>query len=122
MATANSFMISPPKKAKKKFKTAEAAKQHRELSAQWEKLNDKWQPVPIKAATKDYVPEKDIQARVTGNKKVKSLDVWVTGTLSRKASPIYSGDAMLGTSGLHKSNEIPVFSKDEIIDIARMRR
>ena len=115
-------MVSPPKKAKQKFKNAEAAKQHRELVAQWEKINDKWQPVPIKAAIKDYVPEKDIQARETGNKKVKSLDVWVTGTLSRKASPVYTGTKMLGTSGLHKSNEIPVFSKDDIIDIAHMRR
>jgi hypothetical protein len=115
-------MVSPPKKAKKKFKNAEAAKQHRQLEAEWVKLNDKWQPLPVKATSGAYAPEKDVPTRETGNKNVKSLDVWVTGTLSKKESPVYSGSAMKGVGTLHKSNGIPVFSDEEIIDLARMRR
>lgn len=41
---------------------------------------------------------------------------------AKKESPKYSGDAMLGVSVLHKSNGIPVFRKEDILDIAKMRR
>lgn len=35
---------------------------------------------------------------------------------------IYTGDKMLGTATLHKSNTVPVFSQEEICDIVHMRR
>lgn len=107
---------------KQKFRNAEAARQHRELAAEWVKINDKWKPLDVKASSKDYVPEKEVPARETGNKNIKSLSVWVTGTLGKKESMQYTGDKMLGVSVLHKSNGIPVFSDDEIKDVARMRR
>jgi hypothetical protein len=34
----------------------------------------------------------------------------------------YTGEAMLGTATMHKSNGVPVFSKESIVDINRMRR
>ena len=34
----------------------------------------------------------------------------------------YTGDKMLGVSTMHKSNAVPVFSEESIVDIARMRR
>lgn len=43
-------------------------------------------------------------------------------SLGKKAKQEYTGTAMLGVSVLHKSNGIPVFSKEEILSIARMRR
>jgi len=39
-----------------------------------------------------------------------------------KPSPKYTGTKMRGISVLHKSNGIPVFSDEEIKDIAKMRR
>jgi hypothetical protein len=74
------------------------------------------------AADKHYVPEKDTQARTTDNKNIKSLEVWVTGTLAKKESQQYTGTKMLGIGSMHKSNAVPVFSDEEAIDIARMRR
>lgn len=40
----------------------------------------------------------------------------------KKDSQKYTGEEMLGVSVLHKSNGIPVFRKEDILDIARMRR
>lgn len=44
------------------------------------------------------------------------------GTTPKLASPRYSGNAVLGIATLHKSNAQPVFSVDEAIEVARMRR
>jgi hypothetical protein len=45
-----------------------------------------------------------------------------TGIATVKATKMYTGDKMLGISQLHKSNAIPVFRQEDIIDIAKMRR
>ncbi len=52
----------------------------------------------------------------------KSLSSWITGPVSSKPSPIYTGSKVLGISQMAKSNAIPVFNQNEIIDVARMRR
>lgn len=40
----------------------------------------------------------------------------------RKEDKVYTGDKMKGIGTLHKSNAVPVFTDQEAIDIARMRR
>lgn len=35
---------------------------------------------------------------------------------------VYTGNNMLGVATMHKSNSVPVFSQDDAIDIAHMRR
>lgn len=43
--------------------------------------------------------------------------------VAAKVEPkVYTGSSVLGISTLHKSNLVPVFSKDEAVAIARMRR
>jgi hypothetical protein len=54
--------------------------------------------------------------------KVASLHSWVTGTCSSKPSQTYTGSNMIGISQMSKSNAVPVFSSEEIINIAKMRR
>lgn len=44
------------------------------------------------------------------------------GEASARPSPQYTGDAVLGISTLHKSNAVPVFSREDAVDIAKMRR
>lgn len=46
----------------------------------------------------------------------------VTGACSTKSSQIYTGTSMTGVAQMHKSNAVPVFSKEETIDISKMRR
>jgi hypothetical protein len=53
---------------------------------------------------------------------IPSLGVWVTGPCSSKPSPTYTGSKMIGIAILHKSCLQPVFSSEEAIEIARMRR
>ena len=46
-----------------------------------------------------------------------------TGAATKPLQPMkYTGDSMLGTATMHKSNGVPVFSQQDIVDINRMRR
>ena len=44
------------------------------------------------------------------------------GNALLKEPQMYSGTKMIGIATLHKSNAVPVFSEEEIIDISHMRR
>lgn len=44
------------------------------------------------------------------------------GVAGKKETPVYTGDAMIGVATLHKSNAVPVFSKEDAADISKMRR
>ena len=48
--------------------------------------------------------------------------VWVTGACATKPSPTYTGTKIIGIGTMHKSNMVPIFSDEEAVDIARMRR
>jgi hypothetical protein len=39
-----------------------------------------------------------------------------------REQPHYTGSRMKGIGTLHKSNAVPVFSDDEVLDISKMRR
>lgn len=46
-----------------------------------------------------------------------------TGVATKPNKPVvYTGDSMLGTATMHKSNGVPVFSKESIVEINTMRR
>ena len=47
---------------------------------------------------------------------------WITGPVSSKPSPTYTGSEMIGITVLHKSCLQPVFSKEAAEDAAKMRR
>lgn len=50
-------------------------------------------------------------------------DAYCTASPTAKQAPkTYTGTAMLGVATMHKSNSVPVFSKQDAIDIAKMRR
>jgi len=112
------------KKGKHKFRNADAARKARDLDASWKELQKKW----------------GVEAEEKKRKRALSAEVWTDPMLSYrgqnekrnsvntggnailKPSPVYTGTKMLGIGQLHKSNAVPVFSTDEAIDIARMRR
>lgn len=54
-------------------------------------------------------------------KHIPSLN---TGNVAAtKAAPkVYTGDKVLGIATLHKSNAVPVFKKEEAVEISSMRR
>lgn len=47
---------------------------------------------------------------------------WITGPVSSPPPKTYTGTKVKGIATMHKSNAVPVFTDEEAIDIARMRR
>lgn len=44
------------------------------------------------------------------------------GVASKKDPLMYTGTRLKGIATMHKSNMVPVFSDDEAVDLAKMRR
>ena len=95
--------------------------QQRALQANWQEILRKYD---VKPSSKS-VSTRPISNRVirdnSDSRVYSSLDTNL-GNTGKKESMVYSGDAVIGISVLHKSNAVPVFSKEDIIDIAKMRR
>ncbi len=59
---------------------------------------------------------------VRQTRSINSLGA-ATGAATKPITSMkYTGEAMLGTATMHKSNGVPVFSQQDIVDINRMRR
>jgi hypothetical protein len=116
------------KKGKVKFRNAEEARRARELAADWEKLKTKW-AVPPKEKKMGKIRD-SLQSsgyRLTtppGRTTTHNIPSRNTGDgiASSKAVPQYTGTKMLGIGVMHKSNSVPIFSDEEAVEIATMRR
>ena len=117
------------KKGPKKWASAEAKRKAQQLQAEWEiklgtikkmapKFSGNTRPEPKPTGvltTSPRIPP----GRETP--RIASLDTgWVACT--KKSDTTYTGEKVLGISVLHKSNGVPVFSQEEVIDISKMRR
>ena len=110
------------KRKKQKFTNAAAAESSRENQESWKKLllshGVKQQKVSKTIAT---LQRKPISYRGSDLPKIPSLkDTWEPCT--KPAGKVYTGDAIVGISTMHKSNAVPVFNKQAAIDISKMRR
>ena len=120
------------KKGKAKFRNADSANKARKNAEAWQELLNKWD---VKSEP-DRKDRKNIQSQSkfdpTVNSRVvvdprrltnhiPSLDTG-KGLAAKKEVQQYTGTAMLGIGQLHKSNSIPVFSKEDAVDISKMRR
>jgi hypothetical protein len=113
------------KKGKQKFRSAEEARKARELSEQWEKNNEKWKSMStvkktVKKPTK--ITQEFVVPAGRETVKVNRLNSWVTGPVSTKQPQQYTGSNVLGISQMAKSNAVPIFNSEHIVEIARMRR
>lgn len=119
-----SLSATGKKKGKKQFKSAEHAKQSRELSAQREKtlkefnidLSEKKKDRGL--AAKPYQPATPVRRET---QHVKSA-AFTGAPCLKSPTPEYTGDLVIGIAQMSKSNAVPVISQQEIIDIAQMRR
>ena len=110
------------KSSSSKKKRKPTAKQ-RELAESWEKLLKKYtpkSPVPQKKQDLRDVYSLGAPAR-RETPKYPSLN---SGhhDCSKKAAPVYTGTAIKGIGTMHKSNAVPIFSDEQAIEIATMRR
>lgn len=107
------------KKGKQKFRSAADAKRARELEQEWELLMKKYQPAKVPKMKSLKKEERTVHREV---ERPKSLGEWITGPVSSKQSQKYTGDKIKGIGTMHKSNAVPVFSDEEAVSLASMRR
>lgn len=115
------------RKGKIKFRTADQARKTRELEADWHALQKKLgveQDQRKQRAAMDrsvYQPPK-LTYRGMDAPHIPSLDTGVKGAVNTRAIPAYTGDKVIGVTIVHKSCLQPVFTQQQAIDAANMRR
>ena len=112
------------KKGKKKWASAEAKQRAEQLEKEWKELLKRQ---GIEQEERKRKRALTAQPWTTPTPKYRGQDevrnsVNTGGNAALKPSPVYTGTKILGIGQLHKSNAVPVFSNEEAIDIARMRR
>jgi len=118
--------MSGKKRGKTKFRNAEEARKARELEESWRELlkrqgveaEEKKRARAMKAPALDY--KLSTPPGRTTSTHIPSRDTGGNATLA--APKVYTGDKVLGVTVLHKSCLQPVFSKQDAIDAAKMRR
>ena len=116
-------------KGKRKFRNAEQARKARELNDSWndllkrhsveieqKKRNRVMTAQPLSSTYKLSIPE----GRNT-TAHIKSVDTGVA-VATKKESPKYTGTLIKGIGTMHKSNAVPIFSDEQAVEIAKMRR
>ena len=119
------------RRGKKKFRNADSANKARQNAEAWKALMDKWgvkEDVKVsgKPVRKSTWMGPTVNSSVVVDPRrltnhIPSLDTGV-GVAVKKEVTQYTGTAMLGIGQLHKSNSVPVFSKEDAVDISKMRR
>ena len=116
------------KKGKKKFASAEHARKARELEESWQDLlrrqgieqEEKKRGRAMSAPSLSSSYSLTIPEGRNTTAHIKSVDTGGNATL--KPAKVYTGTKVKGIATMHKSNAVPVFSDEEAVDIARMRR
>lgn len=94
----------------------------RELARDWEELLKKYETkksLKVSASTKPYVSPKPFIRETPKYPSLNSPGGSCTKPIHGK---VYTGTAMKGIGTLHKSNAVPIFTDEEAIDQANMRR
>ena len=105
-------------KSKKRKPTAK----QRELDASWEKLLKKY-------TTKTIAPKQQSLSDVYSlgkpagreTPKIPSLP-FTAGPCTKAPDKVYTGTAIKGIGTMHKSNAVPIFTDEQAVEIATMRR
>jgi len=106
---------------KSKRKTKDSAKK-KKLRTSWQALLEKWDVKPTTEKHNKATANPDYSIPAERNTRhLPSIETGV-GIAPKKEIMEYTGDAMIGISSTHKSNDIPVFSKEHVQDISKMRR
>lgn len=121
------------KSKRRKWASADAARKARELKTEWEQRQAQWdklapnfsgqrrgtasQPLVRPSLSPKYPPGREPQQHIP------SLNGGVdTGPALKLKDKVYTGTKIKGIGTMHKSNAVPIFSDDEAVAIAHMRR
>lgn len=122
-----SLSLNGKKKGKTKFRNAEEARKARELDAQWNDIQKKWGVEAEDKKRKRALAAEPLSyqlsapvGRATSN-HIPSLNSGA-GVATLAPAKVYTGDKIKGIGTMHKSNAVPIFSDEEAVAIANMRR
>jgi len=122
-----SLSLNGKKKGKVKFRNAEEARKARELDEQWNALQKKWGVEAEEKKRKRALTAEPLSyqlsapvGRTTSN-HIPSLNSGA-GVATLAPAKVYTGDKIKGIGTMHKSNAVPIFSDEEAVAIANMRR
>lgn len=104
----------------KKRKAKKPNAKQRELKASWEKLLQKYAPKKPVKTQDDWAYSLGAPAR-RETPKIPSLP-FTGAPCTKKESQKYTGTAIKGIGTMHKSNSVPIFTDEQAIEIATMRR
>lgn len=112
----------------KRRKARKPTRQEREALASFEKMQRRLDKLPKFAHSpvppdftivqRDFSPVPPGRENTVKPKQGK----FEKGVGAKPDDKVYTGDACMGISTLHKSNSVPVFSKEHAVDTAKMRR
>ena len=114
------------RKGKIKFRNAAEAKKARELDEAWKQLQKKWAVEAEDKKRKRALEAEPLTYNLSipegrSTSHIKSLGQ-NTGVAALRPAPVYTGTKIKGIGTMHKSNAVPIFSDEEAVAIANMRR
>ena len=122
-----SLSMSGKKRGKIKFRNAAEAARARELDASWKELLKSQGIEAEEKRRRRALAAEPLTYKLTApagreTRHIESRDTGHSGAVRTKDIPQYTGTKILGIGTMHKSNAVPVFSDDEAVAIATMRR
>lgn len=115
------------KRGKQKFRNAEEARKARELDASWKELQKKWEVDADEKRRRRALSAEPLSYKLstpagrTTSNHIPSLNSGA-GVAAAAPAKVYTGTKMMGIGTMHKSNSVPIFSDEEAVAIATMRR
>ena len=125
------------KRGKQKHRTADSANMARRNAESWQQLLEKYD---VKTSSKVVVGKSKSTGKISGKSVATSGSDWRSrvdprrltdhlpsvdtgvGVAVKPANKVYTGDAMIGIAQMSKSNAVPVFQQQDILNIGKMRR
>lgn len=119
--------LNGKKKGKVKFRNAEEARKARELDESWNDIQKKWGVEAENKKRKRALAAEPLSYTLstpvgrTNTHHIPSLSTG-DGVAALAPAKVYTGDKIKGIGTMHKSNAVPIFSNEEAVAIANMRR
>ena len=115
------------RKGKIKFRNAAEAQRARELDASWRQLKADWGVEAEEKKRRRAMRAEPLTYSLTTppgreTQRIESRDTGHTGAVRTRDIPQYTGTKIKGIGTMHKSNAVPIFSDEEAVAIATMRR
>lgn len=121
-----SLSLNGKKKGKQKFRNSDEARKARDLADNWNQLLKKWgieqqKKRKERAMSSSTLTLPTLSHRGVDQPKIPSLP-FTAEPCTKPEQKVYTGSKIKGIGTMHKSNAVPIFSDEEAVDIAKMRR